>query len=335
MSAKSERDNLRRKTIKRGQVKRCDTFREAVEALRAPYTPEAVRFRVSDAWALKEGDQPTHATVVPYVSASAVIDRLNLVCPGAWTMTPRWDRGDLWCDLVIGGVLFTDLGEQYKGKALWSDARQRAAWAAGVGISLRATPVLEFTCESADADGSPLLKPWRIDGEPWLHLTRAGERTARDAYRRWLLAHGGGIDSFGKPLDQGNLTMRGEVDGEGPPMPVLRPGEKRDAPARGRGRQAPQPSVPSATAPAPAPTADPEELAAAELAKVLAVADGLGTLRDVLDKTMIAQGVEKASERLRVIVDAGDKRGLDAALLRFARVEQMDDAPIEQEGDTT
>ena len=69
---------------------------------------------------------------------------------------------------------------------------------------------------------------------------------------------------------------------------------------------------------------------------MLAVTDGLGTLRDVLDKTMQAQGVSLASERLRTILDAGDKRGLDAALLRFARVEQAtSDGPIEQEGDTT
>ena len=113
-------------------------------------------------------------------------------------------------------------------------------------------------------------------------------------------------------------------------MPVLRPGERRDAPARGRGRQGPQPSVPSAPVPAPVPTADPEELAAAELAKVLAVTDGLGTLRDVLDKTMIAQGVEKASERLRTIVDAGDKRGLDAALLNLSRVGKAEQGSIEQ-----
>lgn len=375
MSVKSERDRWRRKLEPRENVKPCVTFSEAAPWLRRPFAPEAVRFKVVEAWAdtgdgahplEPAGGRPTkdaplsHATIAPYITAREVIARLNLVCPALWSEEYAPQHGKdgalMWCTLTMRerdwtgasgypktGLTITrrDVGSTYDGKGLVSDALKRAAVKFGVGESLYAVPRIEVHVGMGSEEGV-FLRPWRIDGEPWLKLTRAGEEHCRDIYRRWLLARGGGIDSFGKPIDHGNLTMRGEVEGEGPPMPVLRPGEKRDTPAK-RGRQAPQPIVTTAstgawtTSNAPDPTTtDPEELAAVELAKVLAVTDGLGTLRDVLDKTMIAQGVERPSERLRTILDAGDKRGLDAALLRFARVEQAtSDGPIEQEGDTT
>lgn len=332
MSIKSERDRLRRaiEVVPSDELP-VRIFSEAAQWLRRPFTPEAVQFKVVEAWTDTDDGRPTndqalsHATIAPYITARAVFARLNLVCPGLWSMgKPEAIGGQWWVPLRMQRdsdsaeyIEQWDLSDTYEGKARLSDAIKRTAVHFGVGESLYAVPPIELHIGMGSELGV-FLRPWRDNGEPWLRLTRAGEEHCRDIYRRWLLARGGGIDSFGRPLDHGNLTMRGEDEGEGPPMPVLRPGEKRDTPAR-RGRQAPQPTVPKA-APATAAPIDPEEAAQAELDDLLTVTDGLATLRNVLNAGMLAQGVNLASQRLRTLRDAGDKRGLEAAVTRYGHL---------------
>ncbi len=276
--------------------------------LARPYNPEAVAFVVGDAWASKEGGPLTHATAVPYLSTSAVIARLNKVCPGRWMQSFRWEGGHMWADLTIDGIVYSDIGDGYTGKALLSDARKRSAWAAGIGLFLRAVPAWELT-------GARNVKPWRMDGEPWLKLTRAGEETARRAYDRWLTRKGG--NAFGEPIDHGDLTARG--NGEGPPMPVTRPGEK--AQGAKKARPAP-PKVPvrAQTVGTPAPV-DPE----AQLAELLSTdaPTDPAALRAVLLRRTVNDELSKRGDgpaaRLKAITDAGDTRGLSALLTNLAR----------------
>lgn len=296
--------------------------RRVATELARPYEPEAVGFVVGDAWALTEGGPLTHATAVPYLSTSAVIARLNHVCPGRWMQSFRWEGGHMWCDLVIDGIVYSDIGDGYAGKALLSDARTRSAWAAGVGLFLRAVPAYELT-------GAKYLKPWRIDGEPWLKLTRAGEGQARRAYYRWLVK--AGIEAFGEPIDHGNLTMRS--NGEGPPMPVTRPGEKTQG--KGRADRPRPPKVPPQPQTVGTPTValDPEtqlaELLSAD-APIDPAALKLLLLRRTVNEELAKRGDDPAA-RLKAITDAGDKRGLTALLTTLARDANV--ASEDEEGD--
>jgi hypothetical protein len=317
------------------------TYREAALFLRRPFNPEAVRFRVWEAWAAEESKTLTHATVVPYIDARTAMARLNLVCPDIWHEEPvSREGGHLWCALTItepgrgtddGGwthervITRRDIGDTYNGKGLVSDAFKRAAVHFGVGESLYAVPTIEIdTGNDTDARG-PLLREWAEwqDGKlkDTLELTRAGEEYARDIYRRWLLAYG--IAAFGRPLDHGNLTAESETPITGPPTPTA---AKRKAPDRPTARMVGERAgVPSDTI---TPDATPEDKLEV-LLKVKGDGDQARILRAACNGMMTRRGAD-AAFRLDELLKAGqDRDGPDAGLKKLLhRWDNVPDADV-------
>jgi hypothetical protein len=133
------------------------THAQVVELLRRPFAPGAIGFRAMTKVPLN-GDPFGGAQVAAYVGAQSVLQRLNAVVPGRWRMEfkpidPPAGSKRLYmaCRLTIalpiteGGpeveATYEDVGEMESGsraglKALYSDARKRAAVAAGIGAYL-------------------------------------------------------------------------------------------------------------------------------------------------------------------------------------------------------
>lgn len=329
MSIESEKRRLR-KALDKGEDLPAHYYEAAAPRLRQPFAPEAVQFRVWEAWAGDGGTSLTHAHVVPYVDARAVIARLNVVCPMLWAEVPpnnvnsgasviamrRYSEGE-----DEGVITHWDIGEG-AGKALRSDALKRAAVHFGVGESLYAVPTIELTTTDPidqDDDEGPLLREWAewVDGKlkPTLRLTRAGENYCRDIYRRWLLAHG--IAAFGRPLDHGNLTAPSEMPITGPPMPVA--AKRKTTPDKAT--RYPMPAqIPTDTI---TPDATPED----KLEVLLSVKeDGLQPQRRAIAATIQAHWPDRgAAFILKEIQGAekdreGARAGLDRKLLALANV---------------
>ena len=136
------------------------THAEAVAVFRRPFAPGAIGFRAMTK--VPYNGQPyAGAQVAAYIGAQSVIQRLNAVVPGRWRQqfqsvpaefVPAGARRVyLACRLIVtlpveeGGpdvdAVYEDLGEMDAGslagvKALYSDARKRAAVAAGIGAYL-------------------------------------------------------------------------------------------------------------------------------------------------------------------------------------------------------
>jgi hypothetical protein len=136
------------------------THAEAATLFRRPFAPGAIGFRAMTK--VPYNGQPyAGAQVAAYIGAQSVIQRLNAVVPGRWRQqfqtlpaefTPAGSRRVyLACRLIVtlpveeGGpdveAVYEDLGEVDQGslagvKALYSDARKRAAVAAGIGAYL-------------------------------------------------------------------------------------------------------------------------------------------------------------------------------------------------------
>ncbi len=326
MSVASERRRLRQNLAQPGDALPASTLRDATPWLRAPFTPEAVRFKVQEAWT---DDAGKYALIVPYIGSRLVVERLNLVCPDLWSEEFEQMGGHLWCSITIRGdrhgdrtVTRQDIGDTYNGKGLVSDARKRAAVQFGVGVSLYAVPKVQLESDDRAAGGAVLLRPWREDGKPWLKLTLIGERHCRDLYRRWLLNTG--IKAFGTPIDHGDVADCPDM------MQTTEPPSAREpkaTPSRSRARRA-QPAEPSGA---------PEELSPeAELMALLAITeDGLHAERFACDRAMAAMGMDGA-KRLAELRGAKDRRGLEALLVRLSNVPpKTDDAPIESEDGST
>jgi hypothetical protein len=136
------------------------THAEAGALLRRPFAPGAIGFRAMTKVAYN-GQPYAGAQVAAYIGAQSVIQRLNAVVPGRWCQqfqsipaefSPAGGRRVyLACRLTIclpveeGAseveAVYEDLGEIDHGslagvKALYSDARKRAAVAAGIGAYL-------------------------------------------------------------------------------------------------------------------------------------------------------------------------------------------------------
>ena len=200
------------------------THAEAAALFRRPFAPGAIGFRAMTK--VPYNGQPyAGAQVAAYIGAQSVIQRLNAVVPGRWRQqfqtlptefTPAGSRRVyLACRLIVtlpveeGGpdveAVYEDLGEMDSGslagvKALYSDARKRAAVAAGIGAylytSLEAV-VLPIgpnarQVQTIRRQGKSDLLVLSPDTEQWL---RRGYQTrmSTDAVRRDLgeiLAHG-------------------------------------------------------------------------------------------------------------------------------------------------
>ena len=136
------------------------THAEAAALFRRPFAPGAIGFRAMTKVPLN-GQPYAGAQVAAYLGAQAVMQRLNAVVPGRWRqqfqsvpaefVAPGARRQYLACRLIVtlpveeGGpdvdAVYEDLGELDPGsfaglKALYSDARKRAAVAAGIGAYL-------------------------------------------------------------------------------------------------------------------------------------------------------------------------------------------------------
>jgi hypothetical protein len=133
------------------------THAEAAALFRRPFAPGAIGFRAMTKVAFN-GDPFGGAQVAAYIGAQSVIQRLNAVVPGRWRQEfrlidppPGSKRLYMACRLIVSlpvsgegpdvEALYEDLGELDPGsraglKALYSDARKRAAVAAGIGAYL-------------------------------------------------------------------------------------------------------------------------------------------------------------------------------------------------------
>src|SRR3954453_8354067 len=136
------------------------THTEAIELFRRPFAPGAIGFRAMSKVALN-GQPYAGAQVAAFLSAQSIVQRLNAVVPGRWRqqftpvaaeLAPTEPRKlSLACRLIVtlalepGGqpveAVYEDIGEMDAGslaglKALYSDARKRAAVAAGIGAYL-------------------------------------------------------------------------------------------------------------------------------------------------------------------------------------------------------
>lgn len=186
------------------------SYADAARHLRRPFTPEAVKFKVLDTW---EGG----ASVVFYIDARLVVERLNLVCAGAWEPTYVRDGQMMWCHLSVFGVTRPDIGEGYIGKGLVSDALKRAAVQFGVGVSLYAVPKVYLNLSDGHIRSSKRDR---------YAITLEGENVCRDHYRLWLANHG--VKGFGEALDHGDVEgAAGDVDAEAE-RPDITPAVVRD-----------------------------------------------------------------------------------------------------------
>ncbi|HTZ63494.1 MAG TPA: hypothetical protein VMB51_05265 [Solirubrobacteraceae bacterium] len=177
-----------------------DSLREALPYLRRPFTADAVRFKVQQAW--KEG-----ALIVSYIDARLVAERLNMVCAEQWSDSYENRDGAMICALTVCGVTRYDVGEASGtavAKALRSDALKRAAVKFGVGVSVYAVPKIILRPNEG------LRQPKGKD--TWV-LTDQGETTCRERYADWLEQKG--TETFGVPLDHGDSAgSQGDVEVE-------------------------------------------------------------------------------------------------------------------------
>jgi hypothetical protein len=186
---------------------------EAAALFRRPFAPGAIGFRAMTKVAYN-GQPYAGAQVAAYIGAQSVMQRLNAVVPGRWRQqfqsipaefVPTGTRRVyLACRLIVtlpveeGGpdveAVFEDLGEMDPGsfaglKALYSDARKRAAVAAGIVLPIGPHAKQVQAIRRQGKSDLLVLSP---ETEQWL---RHGYQTrmSTEAVRRDLgeiLAHG-------------------------------------------------------------------------------------------------------------------------------------------------
>ena len=225
------------------------THAEAAALFRRPFAAGAIGFRAMTKAPFK-GVPYAGAQVAAYIGAQSVIQRLNAVVPGRWRQqfhsvpaefAPAPGRRTyLACRLIVtlpvedGGpdveAVYEDLGEMDSGsfagvKALYCDARKRAAVAAGIGAylytSLEAVvlPVgpQARQVQAIRRQGKSDLLVLCADTEQWL---RHGYQTrmSTEAVRRDLgemLAHGEPENGIG----QGEVADQAAQPTPEPPVP--------------------------------------------------------------------------------------------------------------------
>jgi hypothetical protein len=231
-------------------------------SFRRPFAPDAIGFRAMTKVPL--GDDPWGgAQVAAFIGAQSVLQRLNCVVPGRWRMTFSGLDGDLLaattpldgrqrlylsCRLIVtlphtpGGpdsdVVYEDIGELEAGslaglKALYSDARKRAAVAAGIGAYLYTSlAAVVLPIGPAIRQAQCLRRNGRSD---LLTLSPATESWLRDGYRTRM-------QTESVLRDLGPMLAHGEPD-DG-----IGQGERTDDAARPGPDPAPQTPAPAAPA---------------------------------------------------------------------------------------
>lgn len=180
-----------------------DNFADAYPLLRRPFTPAAVRFKVQATW-------ETGALIVAYIDARLASGRLNHVIPHKWSSTFEPVANGLLCRLTVDGITREDIGSDYVGKGLYSDALKRAAVHFGVAESLYVLPKMTLS------EGN-LLRKKRVKGKDTMILTPQGEIHCRKVYESWLETVG--VKAFGEPLDHGDV-IHDEPDEAPEPRPL-------------------------------------------------------------------------------------------------------------------
>jgi hypothetical protein len=166
--------------------------KEILAELRRPFEPAAVKFKGQSA--NQAGDK---ALVVPYIDARLVIERLNHVVGGDWSQTYELMGQSLWCHLTVLGETRPDLGANYEGKGLVSDALKRAGVQFGIGVSVYASPSVWLAKGNhCDIRGE--------GGKRKIYLKEPGIAAAAKVYADWLESHGKA--AFGEPLGHGDVA---------------------------------------------------------------------------------------------------------------------------------
>ena len=216
------------------------THAEAASLLRRPFAPGAIGFRAMGKTHL-DGDPYGGAQVAAYVNAQSILARLNTVAPGRWRQrfaplpagleSPDGERRYLACQLILtlplvdGGpdmdAVYEDVGELDAGslaglKALYSDARKRAAVAAGIGAYLYTT--LEPVVLAIGPNPRQVQAVLRSGRRDVLVLSAETEQWLRDGYAARIAS-----DAVVRDL--------GPVLAHGEPETGTGQGEAADAPA--------------------------------------------------------------------------------------------------------
>src|SRR3954447_25627039 len=228
------------------------THAQAGGLLRRPFAPGAIGFRAMTKVTL-DGEPYAGAQVAAFLNAQSVVQRLNAVVPGRWRQEFRAMPAELVpagskriylsCRLILtlpvedGGpdvdAVYEDVGEMDAGslaglKALYSDARKRAAVAAGIGAYLYtalAPVVLPIGPRTRQVQcirrqGKSDLLVLAPETEQWLRHGY-GARMSTDAVRRDLgeiLAHGEPETGMGQgeAADQHAAVPAGDPDSDTP-----------------------------------------------------------------------------------------------------------------------
>lgn len=191
------------------------TIEEALLHFRRPFTPAAVKWKIQ-VTGPKSKKEKEWATIVGYIDARLVAERLNAVVAGGWEEKAGEKVAEnlLRYGLTVLGQTHTDVGEGQgqntgmKVKATDSDALKRVAVRFGIAAYLYAMPAFQFyvTPKGDMRDDKPTIK--RNSNGSAGYLKDAHEAWLRDAYEQWLKDEGEA--RFGEPLDHGDAA-RGSV----------------------------------------------------------------------------------------------------------------------------
>jgi hypothetical protein len=237
------------------------THDQAAALFRRPFAPGAIGFRAMMKVPLN-GDPFGGAQVAAYVGAQSVLQRLNAVVPGCWRQEfklidppPGSKRLYMACRLIITlpltagcpdvEAVYEDVGEMDGAsraglKALYSDARKRAAVAAGIGAYLYTAlePVV-----LPIGSGDHQVQVLRRSGKPdTLVLSPATEQWLRHGYQQRM-------STEAVRRDLGEILSHGEPErGMGQGEAAEQEPERSDGQAFWDGDHAPEAAEPTTDA---------------------------------------------------------------------------------------
>ncbi len=218
---------------------------KAIPFFRRPFTAAAVKFKVQVNPKDLDGGRFGQALCVCYIDARLVAERLNVVCPGAWSdeysdPKPLGDNVAVTSRITVFEAARQDVGVESVSrikrsgdmaiKGLYSDAFKRAGVKFGIGAFLYVVPQLYVD--------STLLKMSLGAGDPKWFMTPKAETELRKRYQAWLDAPAT-QERFGAALDHGDV-----IDGQGDVETVAPVAEPEQAPAS---QPAVKPRPPTAT----------------------------------------------------------------------------------------